>query len=271
MTAARTTGTYLDRILTYKASWLEDFRARNDPARIHRDAECVHQSRGDFDAVSALLREHVSIIAEFKRASPSRGDFGLTDAPDVVAKQYVDGGCAVVSCLTDECFFRGSFADLESVSNAVPVGVLCKEFVIDPLQIDFARAHGASMILLIVAALDDEELRSFREHAEGLGMATLVEVHDEMEAERALRSGATVVGVNNRDLRTFDVDLMTTARVASSIPDDAVLVGESGIVTRDDVGVMASCRCSAVLVGESLIRQPDRVAAVRALTGVPRG
>ena len=152
--------------------------------------------------------------------------------------------------------------------SAVPV--LRKDFIIDAFQIDEARAYGASIVLLIVAALDDHQLRELREYAESMGMAALVEVHNAEEVARAVDSGATLVGINNRSLRTFEVNLAVTEQLAPTLPSETVVVGESGIFTREHVERLAGYGVDAVLVGESLILQPDRAAAVRAIAGVPR-
>ncbi len=266
------TGTYLDKIL---ARTVETVAAAKASVSEGVMAALAREAEPTVSAIPALRKDNVTVIAEFKRASPSKGSFPVEIEPRSIARAYVDGGVAAISCLTDEPFFQGSLDDLREVvaaSNASlrPVPVLRKDFTIDPYQIDEARANGASMVLLIVAVLDDVQLREYREHAESLGMAALVEVHDEGEAERAAQSGATLIGINNRNLRTFDVDLSVTERIAPSLPEGTTVVGESGIFTREHVQRMAAAGAHAVLVGESLIMQEDRAAAVRALTGVPR-
>lgn len=272
MSGIRMTGTYLDRILAETGRTIEGSIARVGREEMSRRALAAPPP---VPVVPSLRRETVSVIAEFKRASPSRGRFPVEVHPREVASAYVDGGVAAISCLTDTPFFQGSLADLRdvvSVTSAAqpPVPVLRKDFTVDPYQIAEARANGASLVLLIVAALDDVQLREFREHAEGLGMAALVEVHDESEAERAIASGASLIGINNRNLRSFDVDLSVTERLAPMLPSTATIVGESGIFTAEHVARMADAGVHAVLVGESLILQDDRAAAVRALAGVPR-
>lgn len=266
------TGTYLDKILARTVETVAAAKARlgaDAMAAMARDAAPA------IPAIPALWQDAVTVIAEFKRASPSKGRFPVQIDPVSVARSYIDGGAAAISCLTDEPFFQGSLEDLRAVvaisaASPRPVPVLRKDFTIDSYQIDEARANGASMVLLIVAVLDDAQLRDYRDHAESLGMAALVEVHDEAEAERAVRSGATVIGINNRNLRTFEVDLGVTERIAPSLPVGTTIVGESGIFTRAHVERMAAAGVHAVLVGESLIVQDDRAAAVRALTGVAR-
>ncbi|MBA3274552.1 MAG: indole-3-glycerol phosphate synthase TrpC [Chloroflexia bacterium] len=222
-----------------------------------------------------LRRDTVTVIAEVKRASPSKGRFPVEVIPADVARDYANGGAVAISCLTDGPFFDGSLDDLASVVDVTfhldrPVGVLRKDFIVDPYQVDEARAHGASCILLIVACLTDFVVRELYAYATSLGLSTLVEVHNQHEKDRALTSGATLIGINNRDLKTLEVDLAVTNRLAASVPSDVVLVGESGIHTVDHVKAMADAGVDAILVGESLIVQRDRAGAVRALTGVKK-
>jgi indole-3-glycerol phosphate synthase len=220
----------------------------------------------------ALRGETVAVIAEIKRASPSKGAI----APDViatdVARAYLDGGAAAISVLTDETFFRGTLDDLEAVAalahgGATPHPILRKDFIVDAFQVIEARAAGADAVLLIVVALEDTRLCELLAAATAYGMDALVEVHDEREMERARHAGATLIGINNRDLRTFAVDLATTERLADDAPDDVTLVAESGIRTRADVERLRRAGAHAVLVGETLMRAPDRAAAVRELLG----
>jgi indole-3-glycerol phosphate synthase len=212
------------------------------------------------------------VIAEIKRASPSRGVFPVEVDPPVVAREYLAGGAAGLSVLTDEPFFQGSLADLHSAASVAharvhPAPVLRKDFVIDRFQILEARAYGADAFLLIVAALTDAQLRDLIEYGTECGLEALVEVHDAEELRRASALGANLIGINNRDLRTFEIDLAVTERLAPDVPDGAVLVGESGIFTREDVERLHRAGVHAVLVGESLIVSPDRGAAVTALLG----
>ncbi|MEJ7840070.1 MAG: indole-3-glycerol phosphate synthase TrpC, partial [Thermomicrobiales bacterium] len=261
------TGTYLDRILVRTAEDLAERKLRIPEERL-RDALAIAPAVVPFAA--ARHRDCVSVVAEFKRASPSRGVFDFDGGPAEVAADYVAGGAFGISCLTDSPFFQGSLEDLDivvAVAHAAvrPASVLRKDFMIDSYQIVEARVHGADCILLIAAALDDHQLADYRIEAEAVGMSVLVEVHDEAERERALASGATFLGINNRDLRTFKVDLATTERLAIGLDSDVVLIAESGIATRSDVERMATTGAAAVLVGESLILQTDRIAAVRQL------
>ncbi len=193
--------------------------------------------------------------------------------PSDVAREYIAGGAAIISCLTDGPFFQGSLDDLDAVVAATGserdrVGVLRKDFMIDEYQIDEARAHGASCVLLIAACLSDDLMRQLHDYAASLGLASLVEVHDETELERALAIGPRVVGINNRNLKSFSVSLDVTRGLASKVPGDVVVVGESGIFTREHAAEMGEAGVDAILVGESLIVQDDRAAAVEALRGV---
>ncbi len=261
------TGTYLDTILRNTELEL-GARKQTTPQDVLIECGTDHQP---VDMISALREPGTRVISEFKRASPSKGPI----APDATVEQivtgYLAGGCAAISVLTDERFFQGSLQDLETVSqmahaNPTPRPVLRKDFVIDSYQIDEARAHGADAVLLIVAALDDATLQSLIDYADQRSLTPLVEVHDEREMERALATSAALIGINNRNLRTFEVDLATTERLAPLVPSNITLVGESGIHTREDVERLEAAGVHAVLVGESLMRQSDQAEAVRRLT-----
>lgn len=272
MNALTETGTVLDRIV---AQTRIDVEARK---RLVSSADLRRRFTDYPDPIrlgELLRRETVTVIAEVKRASPSKGRFPVDVDPPAVARDYAAGGASAISCLTDGPFFEGSLDDLASVVNITshldrPVGVLRKDFMTDLYQIDEARAYGASCILLIVACLEDSLLQDLHAYASSLGLSTLVEVHNEREMDRALASGATLIGINNRDLKTLKVDLAVTTRLAPMVPSGVVLVGESGIQTVDHVQVMADAGVDAILVGESLIVQEDRAQAVRALTGVEK-
>ena len=206
------------------------------------------------DARAALRRgDGVKVIAEVKRSSPSKGPLSAIADPAGLAADYAAGGAAVISVLTEGRRFCGSLADLSAVRAAVDVPVLRKDFIVTSYQVWEARAHGADVILLIVAALDQPTLIGLRERAESLGMAVLVEVHDQEEALRAVDSGARIVGVNARDLKTLEVDRGTFARVAPTLPAGIVRVAESGVRGPHDVLEYAAAGADAVLVGESLV------------------
>lgn len=219
---------------------------------------------------AALQRPGMSVIAEFKRASPSKGRFPVEIEPAEVARSYVKGGASAISVLTDGPFFQGSLDDLTAVGEiAWPVGapVLRKDFIVDDYQIVEARAAGADAVLLIVAALEDSRLIALQAFAARLGMDALVEVHDAQEMVRAADAGARIIGINNRDLRTFHVDLGISETLAPAAPVDTVVVAESGIRNRRDVERLVAAGVDAILVGESLILSDDRAAAIRTLVG----
>lgn len=214
---------------------------------------------------TALTADHLTVIAEFKRRSPSRGVLVSDVAPEVRARQYEEGGAAAISVLTEPDHFDGSNDDLGAVKAATTIPVLRKDFTLDEAQIFEARAIGADAILLIVAILSDDQLAHLHGVATDLGLAALVEVHTDEEAERARRISPRIVGVNNRDLHTFEVDLATAERIATVLDDVAVIVGESGIFTTADARRMRDAGYDAVLVGESLVISGDPAAAIREL------
>ena len=220
------------------------------------------------DPMPTLRQPGSSVIAEVKRRSPSKGDLAGIPDPAALATAYERGGAAAVSVLTEERRFGGSLGDLSAVRAAVGIPVLRKDFVIDPYQLLEARAAGADLVLLIVAALPGDMLVHLHDLARELGLTALVEVHDEPEAERAADLGAGLVGVNARNLRTLDVDPATFAKLAPLLPGDVVKVAESGITGPDDVRRHVLEGADAVLVGEALVRDGDPEAAVRALTGL---
>jgi len=212
----------------------------------------------------------VSVIAEIKRRSPSRGDLfpGLDAA--ALAKSYAAGGAACLSVLTDVDFFGGSVADLETARAAIDIPVLRKDFTVSERDVYDARIMGADAVLLIAAALATSELARFRDLAVSIGLTALVEVHDEAELSRAIAAGADVIGVNQRDLRSFDVDRELAARLAAKMPDGVVKVAESGIRDAGDVTRLSDAGYDAILVGESLVTSSNPTDAVRALTLQPR-
>jgi len=229
------------------------------------------------DFAAALTAEPgASLIAEVKRASPSKGVIAREWDPEQIAETYARNGAAAISCLTDSRFFQGKLEyltaikeRLREIGRAAPV--LRKDFIYHEYQVYEARMAGADAILLIVGVLGDNDLRELRELAESLGMAALVEVHDEAETERALKSGARIIGVNNRDLRTFQVDIETTGRLRKLIPPDKILVGESGIRTPEDVQRMAAMGCDAILVGETFCKLPQAQRAAKVKEFVEAG
>jgi indole-3-glycerol phosphate synthase len=206
------------------------------------------------DAMAALSGAGVSVIAEVKRSSPSAGRLADIGDPAALAREYEAGGAAIISVLTEGRRFGGSLADLRSVRAAVDIPLLRKDFVVSPYQVWEARAWGADVVLLIIAALEQEVLVSLRERVESLGMTALVEVHDEAETVRALDAGATVIGINARNLKTLEVDRDTFARIAPTLPSTIVTVAESGIRGPHDLLAAAAAGADAVLVGEGLVR-----------------
>jgi indole-3-glycerol phosphate synthase len=259
---AGTVATYLDKILVAH-------RARAAADRRPLD-ELVDRAAGAAPArgFAAALRsrpDELAVIAEVKRRSPSKGDLAADLDPAGTAAAYERGGAACLSVLTDEEFFGGSAADLQAARAAVAVPVLRKDFTVSPRDVADARAMGADAVLLIVAALDDPELRDLNALAGELGLDVLVEVHDEAELERGLAVGAAVVGVNQRDLVTFEVDHDRAVRVGRAMPDGVVRVAESGIRGPDDAAALAEAGFHAVLVGESVVTAGDPAASVAGL------
>lgn len=206
-----------------------------------------------------------AIISEIKKASPSKGLLSPDFDPVKIAQVYEKGGASALSVLTDERFFQGGWPDLQAARAAVALPALRKDFTIDPLHVIEAAAMGADAILLITAILETAELRRLRELAESYGLDVLVEVHDEDEFKRAFDSGASIIGVNNRDLRTFHVDLGTSLRISERFSDGILAVSESGIHSADDVKLLRSAGYRAFLVGEHLMKSPDPAAALEAL------
>ena len=252
----------LGEILATKRDEVAILKAKNTPAKLLDRCAELPPTRGFRVALTAP----VALIAEVKKASPSKGVIRPDFDPVATARAYFAGGARCLSVLTDERYFQGSLGYLAAIREAVPLPLLRKDFLIDPLQVYEARLAGADAILLIVAALPSPaRLAELRHAAESVGMDALVEVHDEAELALAVESGATLLGVNNRDLKTFTVQLETFERLAPLFPKNAVAVAESGIFTPADVARMGAAGAHAVLVGESLMRQPDIEAAARAL------
>jgi indole-3-glycerol phosphate synthase len=220
------------------------------------------------DPMPAFRRAGSSVIAEVKRRSPSKGHLAEIRDPALLAAAYERGGAAAISVLTEKRRFDGSLADLDAVREAVATPVLRKDFVVEPYQLLETRAHGADLALLIVAALPGDSLERLYDAARELGLTPLVEVHDEPEAERAVALGAGLIGVNARNLKTLEVDAATFGKLAPLLPDDTVLVAESGITGADDVRRVVGEGADVVLVGEALVKDGDPEGAVREMTGV---
>jgi indole-3-glycerol phosphate synthase len=239
-----------------------DLEQRQREVALDRLKEKARQAPSCRDALAVLGGDDVAVIAEVKRDSPSRGPMAAISDPAALATDYEAGGARVISVLTEARRFGGSLADLAAVRSAVQVPVLCKDFILGSYQLWEARAHGADIVLLIVAALEQNALISLVERAASIGMLPLVEVHTEPELVRALEAGARVIGVNARDLTTLDVDRGVFARLAPLIPPGIVKIAESGVRGPHDLLQYAAAGADAVLVGESLVTDKDPGAAV---------
>jgi indole-3-glycerol phosphate synthase len=239
-----------------------DLATRQSQVSLEQLKDQARRAPSPLDALAALKAEGVSVIAEVKRASPSRGAMAAIDDPAALAGDYEAGGARVISVLTEQRRFGGSLDDLASVRRAVQIPVLRKDFVISSYQLWEARAYGADLVLLIVAALDQPALVSLVERALSIGLLPLVEVHADEELDRAVDAGATVIGVNARNLATLEIDRAVFARLAPRIPDGIVKIAESGVRGPHDLLAYAAAGADAVLVGESLVTEKDPRAAV---------
>jgi indole-3-glycerol phosphate synthase len=258
----------LGRICAIKRAALERRRAELPLAELERRFP-DEPPRGFLGALRAEVEKRgLALIAEIKRASPSKGLIRADFDPAVLARASAAGGAACLSVLTEEDHFQGADEHLVAARAAAPLPCLRKDFTLEPYQVVEARAIGADCILLILAALDDRAARELMRLAGDLGLDVLVEVHDETELERALALDARLIGVNNRDLKTLEVDLAVTERLAALVPGDRLLVSESGLHGHDDLRRMAAAGARCFLVGESLMRQADVRAATAALLGL---
>lgn len=243
---------------------VEDLR---DRIREREEQEKISGKKITF--LEALRKDGMSYICEVKKASPSKGLIAADFPYLEIAKEYEAAGASAISCLTEPFYFLGSDRYLGEIAGAVKIPVLRKDFTVDEYMIYQARTLGASAVLLICAILDDVQLREYRQLAADLGLDALVEAHDETEVERALKAGAQIVGVNNRDLRTFQVDMANSIRLRKMAPDEVVFVSESGIRTPEDISRLYSNQVDAVLIGETLMRSADKKAALETLNGSP--
>jgi indole-3-glycerol phosphate synthase len=270
------TNTILDRILAHKAKLIQEIYDQPDQfALLERAADLAQLDYTPRDFIGALRQNAleqgtVAVIAEVKKASPSKGVLIEDFDPVALATTYAQNGASAISVLTDEEFFQGSLDYLRDVRMAVDCPLLMKDFIIDPCQIYMGRAAGADAMLLIVAALSDNLLVELHGLITSLGMAALVEVHNQTEMERALKLGARLIGVNNRNLKTFRVDLETTANVARYVPKGVMLVAESGMKTSADVQRMGRLGAHAALIGEGLVTAENIATTVREFSSQKR-
>ena len=260
----------LERICADKRAHVTACKERKPLSQLLEETESASPPRGFADRLAAAAEAaRYGLIGEIKRASPSGGLIRLDFSPRDLARAYQSGGATCLSVLTDTPYFEGRAEHLTAARAAVELPVLRKDFMLDPYQIIEARALGADCVLLIMAILDDAMARELENLARAHGMDTLVEVHDEEELDRALELQSRLIGVNNRNLATLEVDLAATERLAPRVPDDRLLVAESGIRTGEDVARLLKVGVKAFLIGERLMREDDVAAATRALAAAP--
>lgn len=259
----------LDRIIAHKRTEIESAKQRISYEDMRQRAEELQKAKPKSRRFQSALAKApgVSLIAEVKKASPSKGLIRADFDPVHLAQAYVQGGAQAISILTDKEFFQGSLADFDAVRAVVDLPLLRKEFILDPYQLYEARVHGADAALLIVAALDARQLKDYIALTQLLGMDALVEIHTEEELEIALKAEARLIGINNRDLKTFETTLDVSRRLVPLIPDDITIVSESGISQAQDLIELGEIGVDAVLVGEALAREKDVVTAVKRLLG----
>ena len=261
--------TILDRIKTYKLADVAARKAARPLAEVEAAARDASPPRGFVAALTRAAATGYGLIAEIKKASPSKGLIRADFDPPALARAYQAGGAACLSVLTDAPSFQGSDAYLVAARAATRLPAIRKDFLYDPWQVAESRALGADAVLIIMATLSDAQAQELESAAHGLGMDALVEVHDEAELERALRLSSPLIGVNNRNLHTFELSLDVTRRLSRLVPEGRQLVCESGLYTPADLAAMAACGARRFLIGESLMRQQDVTAATRAILVKP--
>ena len=261
--------TILDRIKTYKLEEVAKAKALTSLADLDAAAKAASPPRGFARALQTAAATGYGLIAEIKKASPSKGLIRADFDPPALARAYQTGGATCLSVLTDGPSFQGDDAFLVAAHDAVPLPCLRKDFLYDPWQVTQSRALNADCILIIMASLDDGQAAELEAAAFSLGMDVLIEVHDEAELERAARLKSPMIGINNRNLHTFDVTLETTRRLARLVPEDRMIIAESGLYTPDDLADLARYGARSFLIGESLMRQDDVAAATRAILARP--
>lgn len=259
----------LKRICDDKRGYVAERKRARPLAQVEAAANAAPTPRGFAAALERAGRAGFALIAEIKRASPSKGVIRADFDPAALARAYAEGGAACLSVLTDAPYFQGADEHLVAARATVALPVLRKDFMLDPYQIAESRALGADAVLLIMAALSDAQARELEDAALAFGMDVLAEVHDSGELARAIKLKARLIGVNNRDLKTLKVDLATAERLIPTIPKDRLAVAESGLLTTADLARMAKAGARAFLIGESLMREADVAAATRALLGRP--
>lgn len=259
----------LEQICSDKLIHVEQRKSRRPLSDLVAEAERANPPRGFADALIRASASGYGLISEIKRASPSKGLIRNDFDPATLARAYMAGGATCLSVLTDVPYFQGSDDHLMAARAVVDLPVLRKDFMLDPYQIIEARSLGADCVLLIMAALDDDLANELEMVARNHGMDVLIEVHDEEELRRALKLKSPLIGVNNRNLKTLKTDISTTKKLAGKVPDDRILVCESGLNNRDDLAEMARVGARCFLIGEALMRQPDVEKAVRAILADP--
>ena len=256
----------LDQLADYARQRVEEAKRQTPLTEIKRQALAL--PKGDFLFEKALAKPGLSFICECKKASPSKGLIAADFPYLQIAKEYEAAGADAISVLTEPKWFLGSDRYLEEIASAVSTPCLRKDFTVDDYMIYEAKLLGASAVLLLCAILDDAQLREYLALCDGLGLSALVEAHDEAEVDRALNAGARILGVNNRDLKNFTVDTENSRRLRARIPEDVLFVSESGVRTAEDVARLAAIGADAVLIGETLMRAPDKTAKLRELKGL---